>query len=298
MDFTEKYNEYLDKINSYIAKWTQPDNFTGRESDGFYTILEAMTYSLTNGGKRIRPVLTLEFCNACGGNVEDALGFALAVEMIHTYSLIHDDLPCMDDDDMRRGKPSNHIIYGYPNALLAGDALLTLAFEVISMQSLPAEKKIKAVYELSRASGCTGMIAGQVMDLGNEEKYISADDLTLTDSLKTGRMIEAACVLGCIAAGADEEKIEAARIYAGKLGLAFQIVDDMLDVIGNEEILGKPVGSDEQNSKSTYASTLGIDECRRLASKLTDEAIFALEPLGENADFLKELAVNLLNRDN
>lgn len=261
-------------------------------------MLEAMAYSLLNGGKRIRPVLALEFCNACGGRVEDVLHFALAVEMVHTYSLIHDDLPCMDNDDIRRGKPSNHIAFGYANALLAGDGLLTLAFEKIADSHLSAEKKIEAVSVISKAAGFCGMIAGQVMDLDNENKTVPLDVVRHTDNLKTGEMIKAACLMGCIAAGADDEMKKAALTYAENIGLAFQIIDDILDVTSDVETLGKPIGSDNENDKSTYVSLLGIDNAKSLAESLTDEATQALKIFGKKGGFLKDLALNLLNRKN
>ena len=198
-------------------------------------IFESMEYSVKNGGKRVRPLLTLLFCDACGGDVNSALPFAQAVEFIHTYSLIHDDLPCMDDDDYRRGKPSNHKVYGEAFALLAGDGLLTAAFERISQGCLDglydSETAISGVSALSSLAGSRGMIGGQVVDLLNENNPdADFETLQLMDSLKTGALIEAACVLGCIVAGADEEQIEAARTFAQIIGLAFQIKDDILDV--------------------------------------------------------------------
>lgn len=227
-------------------------------------MLEAMRYSVENGGKRIRPMLTLEFCRMCGGSVEAALPLACAIEFIHTYSLIHDDLPCMDDDDMRRGKPSSHIKFGEANALLAGDSLLTFAFQSAGeAEDIPADAVAKAVSLLARASGCAGMIAGQVQDLENENKTVAADDLRSVDILKTGELIRCACQLGCIAAGADDNKLEAARVYAENLGIAFQIVDDILDVTSDEATLGKPVGSDAENCKNTYVSLLGLEEAKK-----------------------------------
>ncbi|MBR6634942.1 MAG: polyprenyl synthetase family protein, partial [Clostridia bacterium] len=189
-----------------------------------------MLYSLKNGGKRVRPMLVLEFCRVCGGDVQAALPFACAVEMIHTYSLIHDDLPCMDDDDFRRGMPSCHKQYGEATALLAGDGLLTLAFSVLSKAALSAERKIEAVKVLADCAGHLGMIGGQTMDLAHEGQKITLDQLRKTDALKTGRLIRCACALGCIAAGADEEMHKAAEKYADSIGLAFQIVDDLLDI--------------------------------------------------------------------
>ena len=206
-------NRFLPQIESYL------DTAVG----GTDIVSEAMRYSLSGGGKRIRPVLALEFCRICGGDVQKALPFAAAVEMMHTYSLVHDDLPCMDDDDLRRGKPACHIRYGYANALLAGDGLLTLAFETLTKAALPPERIARACAVLAREAGHLGMIGGQTMDLENEGKAVTLDTLRTTDALKTVCLIRAACVLGCIAAGADDEQIHAAEAYAEGLGLAFQI---------------------------------------------------------------------------
>ncbi|MBQ4626298.1 MAG: polyprenyl synthetase family protein [Clostridia bacterium] len=296
--FEERLNSYVDMINEAADEYLSASAFKGRESSGLEKMLEAMTYSLKNGGKRIRPALTLEFCRVCGGEAKSALPFALAAEMIHTYSLIHDDLPCMDNDDMRRGKPSNHKVFGYANALLAGDGLLTLAFETLLSAPLSAEKKAGAGLELAKASGCSGMIAGQVMDLANEGKKVSLDDIAATDRLKTGEMIRVSAVLGCIAAGADDERIKAAETYCEKIGLAFQIVDDILDVTSSEAELGKPIGSDSSNEKSTYVSFLGLDKSREAVRTLTDEAKKSLEIFGKDGEFLLELAESLAERKN
>lgn len=298
-DFNKKTEEYVSLINETADRYVSDAAFGGRESDGLNVMLEAMAYSLKNGGKRIRPMLVLEFCRLCGGDFKKALPFALGVEMVHTYSLIHDDLPCMDDDDMRRGKPSSHKVFGEANALLAGDALLTLAFEtVLSASDVSAEAKVKAGLELAKAAGCAGMIAGQVMDLANETKTASLDDIKATEKLKTGGMIRVAGMLGCLAAGADEEKITAADKYCGNIGLAFQIVDDILDVTSDVETLGKPIGSDSANGKSTFVSLLGLEESASFAKKLTDEAKDALAVFGGEGEFLAELADRLLSRKN
>lgn len=265
-------------------------------------IFESMEYSVKNGGKRVRPLLTLLFCDACGGDVNSAQPFAQAVEFIHTYSLIHDDLPCMDNDDYRRGKPSNHKVYGEAFALLAGDGLLTAAFERISQGCLEglydSETAISGVSALSSLAGSRGMIGGQVIDLLNENN-LKADfeTLQLMDSLKTGALIEAACVLGCIVAGADEEKLEAARTFAQNIGLAFQIKDDILDVTSTLEKLGKLTGSDTQNGKSTYVTLIGVENCQTLVEKLTEDAMNSLE-LFENNEALKAYAEYLAHREN
>lgn len=265
-------------------------------------VFESMEYSVKNGGKRVRPLLTLLFCDACGGNVENALPMAQAVEFIHTYSLIHDDLPCMDDDDYRRGKPSNHKVYGEAFALLAGDGLLTAAFERISQGCLEglygSETAISGVSALSSLAGSRGMIGGQVIDLLNENNPdADFENLQLMDSLKTGALIEAACVLGCIVAGASEEKFDAARIFAQNIGLAFQIKDDILDVTSSLEKLGKLTGSDNQNGKSTYVTLLGVEKCQELVEKLTEEALASLGEFSNN-EALKAYAEFLAHREN
>lgn len=299
IDFNKQFNEYVCLINEAADKYVSEKFFEGRESSGLSEMLKAMAYSLSNGGKRIRPMLTLEFCRLCGGDYKKAIPFALAAEMIHTYSLIHDDLPCMDDDDMRRGKPSSHKIFGEANALLAGDALLTLAFEtVLSAEEVSAESKVRAGLELAKAAGCSGMIAGQVMDLANEGKSAPLDDIKKTDKLKTGEMIRVSCVMGCIAADADEEKIKAAEKYSGNIGLAFQIVDDILDVTSDAETLGKPIGSDSENEKSTYVSLLGLEKSAEYAEELTKDAKKALDIFGDEGEFLAVLADMLAGRKN
>ena len=259
-------------------------------------VSEAMKYSVRNGGKRIRPMLTLEFCKACGAEPEKALPLACAVEMIHTYSLIHDDLPCMDDDDYRRGKPSCHIAFGEANALLAGDALLTLAFETAVKADIAAENVVRAVKELSYSAGILGMVGGQVLDLQNENKALTLSELEQIHNLKTGELIRVACVLGCVAAGADEEKIKSAEAYAKGIGLTFQIVDDILDITSDAETLGKPIGSDAENQKTTYVSLLGIEKSKEVAAELTRKAKAALAVYDENTEALSLLADNLLIR--
>ena len=293
---SKKYtaDEYILMINNALMSSLSVEPSGAGEAK----MLEAMRYSVENGGKRIRPMLTLEFCRMCGGSVEAALPLACAIEIIHTYSLIHDDLPCMDDDDMRRGKPSSHIKFGEANALLAGDSLLTFAFQSAGeAEDIPADAVAKAVSLLARASGCAGMIAGQVQDLENENKTVAADDLRSVDILKTGELIRCACQLGCIAAGADDNKLEAARVYAENLGIAFQIVDDILDVTSDEATLGKPVGSDAENCKNTYVSLLGLEEAKKIAAELTRKAIDALGVFGGESEFLVSLSKKLLSRN-
>lgn len=285
----ERYSQYILKIEERLQSLME------FKTDDIVT--QAMKYSLFAGGKRIRALLTLEFCNLCSGDIHKALDYACAVEMIHTYSLIHDDLPCMDDDDMRRGKPSCHIQFGEDYALLAGDGLLTHAFEVISKSNNSDTNKIKAIKTLSECAGCSGMIGGQTLDLINECKVVDLDTIKKTDLLKTGKLIKAACVLGCICADADDEKINSAVEYALNMGLAFQIVDDILDVTSSSEELGKPVGSDDENNKSTYVSLLGLENSEKKAEEFTDKSLSALDLFGDKAEDLKRLTINLLRRN-
>lgn len=264
-------------------------------------LVDSLSYSLKAGGKRIRPLLALEFSRLCGGSDESALPFGCAVEMIHTYSLIHDDLPCMDDDDMRRGKPSNHKIYGEDIALLAGDALQSLAFEIMSSEETvnlaSAEASVKCINILSSYCGTSGMVGGQVIDLENETKTADLDAVTECNRKKTAALIKAACEMGCVSAGADESKILSARKYGENIGIAFQIVDDILDVTSSDEELGKPVGSDVENNKSTYVSLLGIDECKKRVDILTKEAIESLSVFDGDKNALTELSLKLSNRN-
>jgi len=285
----QQTNEYTQMINDALEKALPPAEKS--------IVCEAMRYSIFNGGKRIRPVLTLEFCRLCGGVPKVALAFACAVEMIHTYSLIHDDLPCMDNDDLRRGKPACHIKFGEANALLAGDALLTLAFDTVFHSDLAPEIIVDAGIELSAAAGWDGMIGGQVMHLFNDGKATGPDVLLATDIKKTGRLIVAACLLGCIAAGAGKEKKDVAAGFALNTGLAFQLADDILDVTGNVDVIGKPVGSDVCNQKSTYIGAIGIDAAKIKVRELTQNAKDSLTVFGEDAAFLFNLADNLAQRD-
>lgn len=265
-------------------------------SNGQDEVVEAMKYSLVNGGKRLRPVLCLEFAKACGGDRFDALDFACAVEYIHTYSLIHDDLPCMDDDDMRRGKPSCHKQFGEATALLAGDALLTNAFQIVAGAELDASKIAIACGLLAQNAGVQGMVGGQVIDLKYESETPDLRQLLAVHRLKTGALISAACLLGCIAAGADDKKISAASAFAYDLGVAFQIKDDILDVTGSSEELGKPVGSDEENNKTTYVTLRGIENAQKDVEKLTSAAISRLSEF-QNTEFLEALSLYLVNRN-
>lgn len=279
MNHIERIN---DALNGFLPK---SDDIVSR----------AMRYSVENGGKRIRPELVLSFCEACGGDSEKAVPLACALEMIHTYSLIHDDLPCMDNDDYRRGKPSCHIAFGEEYALLAGDALLTLAFETAACAQLPAERTVAAISVLSKAAGVVGMVGGQVMDLQNEGKKVDLEAIEKTDALKTGELIRAACVMGCIAAG-REDMILAAEEYARCIGISFQIVDDILDVTSDTQTLGKPVGSDSENEKCTYVSLLGIEKSEAIVSELTEKAKCALKDFDGDSAFLAEFAEKMEKR--
>ena len=260
-------------------------------------LAEAMEYSLMAGGKRVRPMLLMAAADAVGGDGDKFLTAACAIEMIHTYSLIHDDLPAMDNDDYRRGKLTNHKVYGDGMAILAGDALLTLAFEVLLRQEGVSDAvKLSVVREFSIAAGQSGMVGGQALDLESEGKRIDLKTLQKLHMGKTGALFRAAIRSGAILAGADSEKLEALTTYADKFGLAFQITDDILDVTGDEAVIGKPVGSDERNDKSTYVTLTSLDKARELAQKTVDEAVASLSPLGDKASFLRELVESLLKR--
>lgn len=261
------------------------------------TVWEAMRYSLLVGGKRIRPVLTLAFAELCGGSAQQALPFACAVEMVHTYSLIHDDLPCMDDDDLRRGKPTNHKVFGEAMALLAGDGLLTRAFEQALAFSGPSSDAVRGASVLARCAGASGMVGGQCVDLSAQGKEVDLSLLQQMDQGKTVALISAACQMGCIAAGAGDGQLEAARRYAEGLGMAFQIRDDILDVEGDAKTLGKNVGMDSARDKRNYVSLLGVEEAQRLVESYTDQAISALEAFAGDTAFLRELAVSLATRE-
>jgi geranylgeranyl diphosphate synthase type II len=257
-------------------------------------LLSAMEYSLLAGGKRLRPCLCLTFAELFGADRARVMPFAAGFEIIHTYSLIHDDLPAMDDDDLRRGRPSNHKVYGEAGAILAGDGLLTEAFGCMSRAwpAIPAERVLPALAEAARAAGAAGMVGGQVLDM----EYTARAGLTLAElahmqALKTGALITASCLCGAILAGADEAGVARAREYGEAVGAAFQIVDDILDEVGDAATLGKPVGSDKEQGKNTYPSLVGLDESRRLAEARVDAALAAIaDYAGPAAEFLRDLA--------
>ena len=259
-------------------------------------VLEAMRYSVLGGGKRIRALLVLNFNRILGGAANDAMEFAAAIEMMHAYSLIHDDLPCMDDDDLRRGKPSCHVAFGEAIALLAGDALQTLAFETLARNtSLEPAQVLQAVRELAAAAGSRGMVGGQTVDIEGTAQTV--EQLTGMCMMKTGALIKCAVRLGCLSVGADEASMAQADIYADAIGLAFQIRDDILDVIGSTEELGKPVGSDAEQQKAPFATVLGTERAQSLAEKLTRTALDALKQLNvAEDDPLYEMTVELCSR--
>ncbi len=263
-------------------------------------VIKAARHSLTAGGKRIRPALVMEFCRVCGGEPETALPVACAIEMMHTFSLIHDDLPCMDNDDMRRGKPSCHKAFGEATALLAGDALAILPAQIIASAALKgtlsSEAALKIIELLGERAGIFGMIGGQVIDLENEGKQPETGVILEMYRMKTGALLEFCCRAGCIAAGAGAEKQLSAGSYGQRLGLAFQIIDDILDITADEKLLGKPVGSDAESGKYTYVSAVGVDRARAEAERLTKEAERFLSDFSDNA-FLTGLTELLLKRD-
>lgn len=263
----------------------------------YRVLLDAMTYSLMAGGKRLRPVLLLSFCEAVGGDMERVIPAACAVEMVHTYSLIHDDLPCMDDDDYRRGRLTCHKVYGEDLATLAGDALLTSAFETLSSMEEAPDRLLRCVSILSRGAGEHGMVAGQLLDLAGEKTTLTEQQLRQVHLHKTGDLIRAACQMGVVLGGGTEAQVKQAGEFATALGMAFQIRDDMLDEIGSQEELGKPVGSDESNGKSTFVTLFGLEKCQALVEQETAKALEALEQGGfADTAFLKELALSLTKR--
>jgi len=261
---------------------------------------KAMRYSVFAGGKRIRPVLMIAACEAVGGDAQQVLAAACAMEMIHTYSLIHDDLPAMDDDDFRRGRPTNHRVFGEATAILAGDALLTEAFILLSAPQfadrLPAEVRCQVIHTIARCAGSLGMVGGQVVDMESEGKHIDFPTLEYIHTRKTGALILASIQAGALLGGADEAALTALTRYGEAAGLAFQVADDILDVVGDQEVLGKDVGSDQQRGKATYVALLGLDEARQRAKELRDLAVGALSPLGERAEPLRAIAHYIVDR--
>ena len=266
-------------------------------SDEHFFVNDAMNYSVSIGGKRIRPCILLEFANICGGDMNDALNFACALECIHTYSLIHDDLPCMDNDDMRRGMPSCHIKFSEDIALLAGDALLTEAFNIASnCKNTKLENVLKCISILATNAGYKGMIGGQELDCLDDKSEFEDKDILKIYALKTSRLLQSASVIGAILSDADNIRIKAANDFGLNLGIAFQIVDDILDVTSDAKTLGKPIGSDKENGKKTFIDLFGIDGAKEKAKEYTNKALASLELFENNSDLI-ELTKQLCNRD-
>lgn len=294
-----QYKQHLESLAAEIEQRLMSFVKVTPETERQAIVMDAMRYSLEAGGKRIRPVLVLEFCRICGGSQEQAMTAACALEMIHTFSLIHDDLPEMDNDDFRRGKPSCHKAFGADVALQAGDALSVAAFAaLIDDPVLSSETKVALLHILTEATGAAGMIGGQIMDMSFEKR----SDVTLEEQkamcgAKTGALIRAACRLGCTAAGASSAQIALADKYGKNLGLAFQIVDDILDVSSSSEVLGKPVGSDAEEGKTTFVTLLGLEQAKDLAEQLTEEAKSLLQQFPD-CGFLMALTEELLIRKN
>ena len=289
MSFAEQMETYRAQVEKALEKYLPQGDCPQAE------VFDAARYSVGAGGKRIRPVLLLAFCEALGGDTEKALPFAAAVEFLHTYSLIHDDLPCMDNDDMRRGQPSCHIQFGEATALLAGDGLLNLAFETM-LSACEDQRGAQAAAILACASGMMGMIGGQVVDLQSVDRPISEELLLEMYRMKTGELLAASCKMGVCLAGGTQEQLALASDYGFRVGLAFQIVDDILDIYGDEKTLGKHTGSDWDNHKLTYAALHSRDGSVRKAKLLTDEALELLERCCPDNTFLPELTEKLLNR--
>ena len=279
----DRTGEYKSYIESFLADWYA--RFHGEPQRKLF---DAMEYSLLAGGKRLRPVLAFEFCRMCGTDWKKAAPFAAAIEMIHTYSLIHDDLPSMDNDDYRRGRPTNHKVFGEAMAILAGDALLTDAFCVAATSG-----NAEGVAVLAECAGSLGMVGGQVLDIMSEERVLTEQEVIDIQSRKTGALINAACVCGVIAAGGTQEQIQAAGTFAGALGMAFQIRDDMLDVIGTQEQMGKGVGTD--GNKNTFVRLYGLEKCEELVQRYTDVAIDALSAFADT-EYTVALAKSLTDR--
>ena len=286
--------DYIKEIEAALERYLPQGDYAEQR------LIDAVRYSLALPGKRVRPSLTLAFAELCGGSVEAAIPFACAVEMVHTYSLIHDDLPCMDNDDYRRGQLSNHKVYSEDIALLAGDALQSMAYAAMlgdeAVAAVGGERAARAARILAEKSGLIGMVGGQAIDLSMEHREVGIDLVRLMEEKKTANLIEAACMMGCVVGGGGEEQIKAAGQYAHAIGLAFQIVDDILDVTSTAEELGKPIGSDQENEKNTFMSLLGMERCRALVKLLTAEAVEALSAFEGDTSGLADFAEKLANR--
>ena len=290
MNTIDRRHEYRNSVEQFLRDW-----YARFQDEPQALLFEAMQYSLMAGGKRLRPVLCLEFCRLCGADWHKAVPLAAAIEMIHTYSLIHDDLPCMDDDDFRRGRPTNHQVYGEALAILAGDGLLTDAFCVATTAPIEAKDRVDAIAVLAECAGSLGMVGGQVLDIKAEERECTEAEILAVQTRKTGALIRAACAMGAIAGGATEEQFDAACRFAAALGLAFQIRDDMLDVIGTQEEMGKTVRTDEK--KNTFVRLNGLQRCEELVQVYTDVALDALSVFPDNG-FMTQIALELTARKN
>ena len=284
------YQSLINMINATLA------DYLAIRGVSYQMLADAMEYSVENGGKRVRPILTLEFCRLCGGNMADALPFACAMELIHTYSLVHDDLPSLDDDEFRRGNESTWKKFGEAFGVLSGDALLNYAFQIAADAGVSDHTTVKCIRALANYSGLYGMLGGQALDILNENNEVTLEQLCEIHRLKTGALIRCACELGCAAADASSEQYEAAKNYAENLGIAFQIVDDILDVVGDPEKLGKEVGQDEANQKTTFVTLLGVDGAKKLAEEYTGKALAALDGF-EKTVYAREATQYLLSRD-
>lgn len=285
----QRTEEYRNFIETYLREF-----YKQFHNEPQIQLFDAIEYSLLTGGKRLRPIFTLEFCRMCGADWKQAAPLAAAIEMIQTYSLIHDDLPCMDDDDLRRGRPTNHKVFGEAMAVLAGDALLTDAFMMVASAKLDAPGAIgTAVQILAQNAGSLGMVGGQVLDISSEQRQLTEPEVLDIQSRKTGALIKAACVLGVLAAGGTEKQLEAATCFAGALGMAFQIRDDILDVIGNAQEMGKAVGTDAE--KNTFVRLYGLEKAESLVQTYTKNALDALDVFNESG-YLRDLSMQLVNR--
>ncbi len=294
MSFREELNAHTAEVERVIKKYLPPE-------EGFQkTVIEAMNYSFLAGGKRLRPMLMMETYRLFGGEGTVIEPFMAAIEMIHTYSLIHDDLPAMDDDEYRRGRKTTHVVYGEAMAILAGDGLLNLAFEtaVRALEEEPGNPRaVKAMRILARNAGIYGMLGGQVVDVESEGMQVGQEKLDFIYELKTGALIEASMLIGAVLGGADEEQQEVIRRAAGDVGLAFQIQDDILDVVGDQAVLGKPIGSDEKNEKTTYVTIRGLEQAAADVEMISNRAIDQVNSLPMQNEFLNELLKYLIGRN-
>ena len=292
--FTLEMNRRKKNIDNYLEQIMKKD-------DTFPPVIHhAMRYAIFNGGKRLRPIMVLEGSRIAGGNPDDLLMIACAMELIHSYSLVHDDLPAMDDDDLRRGKPTCHKVYGEANAILTGDALLTAAFQLMARSAavpgINPLKLLQVIEDIAQAAGSEGMIGGQVLDLDMEKQALNHKELEQLHGMKTGALFRISLKTGAFLSGMEEAGLEHLNHYAQHFGLVFQITDDILDVNGDQMLLGKPVGSDEKNSKTTYITLFGVEEAKEMAQQCVDACLESLSGFGQEADFLRDLARYTLYR--